>query len=393
MAPPEKKDHRQLTLLTKAECSHLDSTPNMLEHNMGIKEIGDMRGKVRYVLTSSYTSQGFYTFLPDLLQGIPKLYILKGAPGSGKSTFIRLLGESFSDQGYEVEFWVSAADPVSPEGVLIPQLKAAVVNGSLAYPIDPRYPGLTGDIIYLGDYWDKQIIQDHRQEIMDMCNDQEQHRHQAAAALKSAAAVQETIKKQAAAYLNLEKMHQLIDQLADEILDSHQAEKHYFASAVTAEGMINYMDEISSSCKKRYVFQGPAGSGKSTAMMGLAARARAKGYSLEYYHCGLEADSIQMIIILNLQIALIDAGLLELAVKPWDAVIDMGKCLKGYDETTLAHESSESLRVYETLMLEAQQELEQAHRCLKELKKIYALSMDFEALNRKRQQVQEEISG
>jgi len=352
-----------------------------------------MRGKVRYVLTSSHTSQGFHTFIPDLLQGIPKIYILKGAPGSGKSTFMRLLGESFSEQGYEVEFWVSAADPASPEGVLIPQLQAAVVNGSLAYPIDPRYPGLTGDIIYMGDYWDKHLIQQYGQKIMELCDDQEQHRHQAAAALNSAAAVKETVKQQAAAYLDLGKMHQLIDHLAQEILASYQAEKHYFASAVTAEGMINYMDEISSSCKKRYVFQGPAGSGKSTVMMDLAARARAKGYSLEYYHCGLEADSMQMIIILDLQIALIDAGLLELAVKPWDVVIDMSQCLADYDEGKLIHEVSEPLRVYETLMLEAQQELEQAHRCLKDLKKIYSLAMDFESLDCKRQQVQEEIAG
>jgi Mrp family chromosome partitioning ATPase len=352
-----------------------------------------MRGKVRYVLTSSHTSQGFHTFIPELLREIPKIYILKGAPGSGKSTFIRLLGESLSEQGYEVEFWISAADPVSPEGVFIPQLQAAVVNGCLAYPIDPRYPGLTGDIIYMGDYWDKLLIETHRQEIMGLSDEQEQHRHQATAALKSAAVIKETITKQVDAYLDERKMEQLTERLAQQILDSHPAEKHYFASAVTAEGMINYMEQISSFCQKRYVFKGPAGNGKSAVMMELAARARAMGYSLEYYHCGLDADSVQMIIILNLQIALIDAGLLELAGKPWDVVIDMSQCLEGYEEANLAQEFSASLRIYETLMLQAQQELEQSHRCLKDLKKIYAGAMDFEALDRKRQQIQREITG
>ncbi len=351
-----------------------------------------MRGKVRYVLTSSNTSQGFHTFLPELLQGVLKIFILKGAPGSGKSTFMRLLGESFSEQGYEVEFWVSAADPVSPEGVLIPQLKAAVVNGSLSSPIEPRYPGVTGDIIYLGDYGDKTFIQSYSQEIIKLCDDQEKHRRQATEVLKNAAAIKDTIKRQASAYLDLEKLQQVVEQLAEDILEGAPAEKHYFASAVTAEGMINYMDEISCACKKRYVFQGPAGSGKSTAILGLAARAQSKGYSLEYYHCGLEADNIQMIIIRNLEIALVDAGLLELSVKPWDVVIDMSSCLQDYDAGELVHESSKSLREYETLILEAQQELEQAHRCLKDLKKIYALAMDFEALDNKRLQVRDEIT-
>lgn len=351
-----------------------------------------MRGKVRYVLTSSNTSQGFRTFLPELLQGVAKVFVLKGAPGTGKSTFMRLLGESFSDQGYEVEFWVSAADPVSPEGVFIPQLKAAVVNGSLPSPIDPRYPGVTGEIIYMGDYWDKNIIRDHSQEIMVMCDEQEQHHRQASMILSDAAAVRDSIKERAAAYLNREKLNHLVEQLAEEILDTGPAEKHYFASAVTAEGMINYMDEISSFCNKRYVFKGPAGSGKSTAIIDLASRARAKGYPLEYYHCGLEADSIQMIIIRNLQIALIDAGTLDLAVKPWDVVIDMDECLEGYDQAEILHESSEALRIYESLMLEAQQKLEQAQGRIKELKKIYALAMNFEALDRKRQQVRDDIT-
>lgn len=364
----------------------------MLMNNAGDKEFYGMRGKVRYVLTSSNTSQGFRTFLPELLQGVAKVFVLKGAPGTGKSTFIRLLGESFSDQGYEVEFWVSAADPVSPEGVLIPQLKAAVVNGSLSTPIDPSYPGVTGDIIYLGDYWDKNLLQGCSQEIMTLYNEQEQHRQQATMVLKKAAEVRDGIKKKAAAYLNLGKLHELVGQLAEEILDTGPAEKHYFASAVTAEGMINYMDEISSFCKKRYLFKGPAGSGKSSAMMELANQARVKGYSLEYYHCGLEADSIQMIIIRNLQIALIDAGTLELAVKPWDVVIDMSECLEGYDEAELLHESSEAFRIFESLLLEAQQELEKTRCCIKGLKKIYSLAMDFEALDRKRQQVRDEIT-
>jgi len=350
-----------------------------------------MRGKVRYVLTSSNTSHGFRTFLPELLQGVAKVFVLKGAPGTGKSTFIRLLGESFSDQGYEVEFWVSADDPVSPEGVFIPQLKAAVVNGSLSSPIDPSYPGVTGDIIYLGDYWDKNILQDYSQEIINLYEEHEQHRQQATLVLKRAAEVRDSIKKKTAAYLNLGRLQELVGQLAKEILDTGSAEKHYFASAVTAEGMINYIDEISSFCKKRYVFKGPAGSGKSSAIMELANRARGKGYSLEYYHCGLDADSIQMIIIRNLQIALIDAGNLDLAVKPWDVVIDMSEYLEGYDEVELLQESSEALRILESLLLEAQQELEQSRWCLKGLKKIYSRAMDFAALDRKRQQVRNEL--
>lgn len=351
-----------------------------------------MRGRIRYVFTSSHTCQGFRTFLPELLDNVGKVFVLKGAPGSGKSTFIRLLGESFSEQGYEVEFWVSAADPVSPEGVLVPQLNAAVVNGSLPCPIEPRYPGVTGDLIYLGDYWDKEAVAARGQVIIDLCDRQDAHRRQADAVLRNACTLKEGMRNQTGAYLNLEKLHQVVDQLVGEILETDPQEKHYFASAVTAEGMINYMDEISTSCTKRYVFRGPAGSGQSTVLAELARRALAKGYSLEYYHCGLETDHLQMIIVPNLQLALIDAGMLELAVKPWDIVVDMSQCLEGYDEVEAMTESSESRRMYEALMLEAQKELDKSQRCQRDLKKIYALAMDFEALDRRRMEVRSEIA-
>lgn len=351
-----------------------------------------MRGKVRYVFTSSNTSQGFRTFLPDLLQNVPRVFVLKGAPGSGKSTFIRLTGDSFSEQGYEVEFWVSAADPVSPEGVLIPQLGAAIINGSLPSPIEPPYPGASGELIYLGDYWDKDAIKAKREQIIELCDRREAHHRKAEEMLKGAGECRKSISKQTAGYLSTDKLQQMAERLASEILETGSGEKHYFASAVTAEGMINYMDEISACCTKRYVFRGPIGSGKSVVLEELAARARIKGYSLECYHCGLEADSLQMVIIRNLQLALIDAGTLELSVKPWDVVIDMEECLEGYSEDTAGlAESSESRRAYESLMLEAQKELALSQRALKDLKKIYAVAMDFDALDERRLQMRNEI--
>ena len=45
-----------------------------------------IRGNTRYCFVSSFTSLGFRTFIPDLVDGIKKVFILKGAPGTGKST-------------------------------------------------------------------------------------------------------------------------------------------------------------------------------------------------------------------------------------------------------------------------------------------------------------------
>lgn len=349
------------------------------------------KGKIRYVFASSYTNQGFFTFIPKLLEGMRKVFILKGAAGSGKSTLIRFLGEAFCDQGYEIEFWVSALDSVSPEGVYIPRLEAAVVDGSLPQAIDPKYPGITGEIINLGEFWDKKALYAHKDEIIRLINQVEKHRESACSHLRSAGRLKNEIRQTTAVHLNIGKIQQYTEELAREILDYIPGEKHYFASAVTSEGMINYIDEISSRCQKRIILKGPAGSGKSTIISNLASQARDKGYFLEYYHCGLDPDSLVMVVILNLGLALVDAGTMEISIKPWDRVIDTGGCLDEYEPEELDVRLSEDRRAYETFMLKAQSELGEVHRSIKELKKVYTALMDFKQLDQKCLEIRQEM--
>lgn len=349
------------------------------------------RGLIRYVFTSSHTSQGFYTFIPELINGLGRVYILKGAPGSGKSTFIRLIGELMSERGFEVEFWISALDSITPDGVYIPQLDLAVINGSLPESIEPRYPGVRDQLINLGEYWDREIIQVHREEIIDLVDQMGISQQEVYSLLKEAGRVKEEIRRINSQQLNMEKLEKLIQQLGTEILENRPGEKHYFAGAVTADGLVDYVYELSNACQKRYIFKGPSGSGKSMVINELARQARARGYFLEYYHCGLEVESLVMIIIRNLQIALIEADGVEIPLKPWDVVVDLNNCLDADHAVKLKEGTSINYRNFESLLLEAQHGLEKTNQINKELKKIYAAAMNFSSLDQIRLKLMDEI--
>ena len=351
------------------------------------------RGLIRYVFASSHTSQGFYTFIPELIKGLGRVYILKGAPGTGKSTFIRLVGETMSEQGLEVEFWISALDAITPDGVYLPQLDIAIINGSLPESIDPRYPGVKEQLINLGEYWEPAKIEAHRVEIIDMVDQMEISQQQVYKLLKEAGRVKEEIRQINAQNLNMEKLGLVIQQLAAEILESRPGEKHYFAGALTIDGLVDYIHELSNACQKRYIFQGPAGSGKSMVIGELARQARERGYFLEYYHCGLEVDSLSMVIIRDLQIALIEAGNVEISPKPWDTVVDLGLCMDNSDAGEVKEGSSVNYRIFESLLLEAQQQLEKSSQNNKALKKFYTGAMDFSRLDQIRLRLLEEIRG
>ncbi len=345
------------------------------------------KGKIRYVFTSSHTGKGFYTFIPGLLEGVRKIFVLKGAPGAGKSTFIRSLGDSLSEQGYAVEFWMSAEDPINPEGVYISQIATAIVNGNLPVAIDPKYPGLTGSIINLSEYLDESSVNKYGQEIIDLIDQVERQSLLAGSILHQASLIKEELLQASDERLDENKLQQLISRLENEILKEQSGEKHYFATSVTPEGVINYVDEISSRCKIRYLLKGRPGAGKVIEEMAL--RAREAGYFVEYYHCGLNPLRVSMLIITHPQLAIIDAGDMEISIRPGDRIIDMAECL---DQLYQQEQDYTGFgRQYESLLLQAQAELETAHRARKNLKRLYSTAMNFETAERKRLEILDTI--
>ena len=68
------------------------------------------QGKAKYVFPGSNTPAGFVSFYREGLNNIERLFILKGGPGTGKSTLMRKIGLAMLERGYDVEFWQCSSD-------------------------------------------------------------------------------------------------------------------------------------------------------------------------------------------------------------------------------------------------------------------------------------------
>ena len=58
------------------------------------------------------------------------LVVLKGGPGAGKSTMMRTIGKAMEERGEQVEYLYCSGDPDSLDGVHIPRIRTAVVDGT-----------------------------------------------------------------------------------------------------------------------------------------------------------------------------------------------------------------------------------------------------------------------
>ena len=86
---------------------------------------------ISYFLGSN-SYKGFWSLYDEFvnLPEIRRLYIIKGGPGCGKSTFMKTIADAVKEAGYDVERILCSADPDSLDGIYIPALHIAYVDGT-----------------------------------------------------------------------------------------------------------------------------------------------------------------------------------------------------------------------------------------------------------------------
>ena len=78
------------------------------------------------------SGQGFQNLFPHFCKPEDHydLIVLKGGPGVGKSTMMRRVGKAMEDRGEDVEYLYCSGDPNSLDGVHIPRIRTAIVDGT-----------------------------------------------------------------------------------------------------------------------------------------------------------------------------------------------------------------------------------------------------------------------
>jgi len=117
------------------------------------------KGRIRKFFPGANSAYGFYSFYEYLYSSaVAKVFILKGGPGTGKSTLIHRIGEEMRKGGFDVEYHYCSANPRSLDGMVVPALDVAMLDGTAPHVVDPIYPGVVEEIINLGAFWDERLL-------------------------------------------------------------------------------------------------------------------------------------------------------------------------------------------------------------------------------------------
>ena len=105
----------------------------------------------KYFLASN-SANGFFSLYGSFPPDGAYLHVIKGGPGTGKSSFMRSLGKRAEEMGYEAEYVLCSGDPASLDGVYIPALKTAWSDGTAPHTAEPRLFGVDADYVNLGQF-------------------------------------------------------------------------------------------------------------------------------------------------------------------------------------------------------------------------------------------------
>ncbi len=106
------------------------------------------------------TAEGFASFFPFVLpeESCKRMFYIKGGPGVGKSSFMKVIGAEMEAEGYDVEYFFCSGDPESLDAVTIPALGVGIMDATAPHSYDPAIPGARDTLISLGDYLDEEAM-------------------------------------------------------------------------------------------------------------------------------------------------------------------------------------------------------------------------------------------
>lgn len=359
------------------------------------------RGRLKKVFPGGNTGQGFYSFYDYIIdQDATRIFVIKGGPGVGKSTFMRKIGEEMLERGYDVEFHCCSSDNGSLDGVVIPAIRVAMLDGTAPHVVDPKNPGAVDEIIHLGDHWNEEGLRASKKEILALNREIGRLFRRAYAYLAAAHLFLEEVRSfyQETGAFNVGAFDRLVLDLAHGIFTGRERQsdnpraRHLFATAITPDGPVSYLDTIVGHLRKRYIINGDDGTGKTTLVRRLLEVALMRGFDVEVYHCALDPKRVEHLVIPALEIAVVNS------VEPHyykphngDEVVDTMTCVKQLTDESIREERDTAREMYRRCLEEAVDFLHRAKKTHDEMETYYIPQMNFAEIEARRQKVLERI--
>ncbi len=309
-------------------------------------------------------------------------YIIKGGPGTGKSTLMKRVAEHFLKRGEECVLCPCSSDPSSLDGLIFPKKRIAVLDGTSPHIVEPKIPGASEEIINLGDCWKTAKLMDSRMEIIEKTKENRLFHKKASNYISAAGAIARDIRETAESAAEKGKAKLFGRSLLKKYLPKKEGEPiiwRRFLSGITPRGLVFYRSTIENFADTRVLISDPFG-GVAPIILGEILEGIYKsGYEAIICACPLDPSKTEHIFLpeLGLYFGTINR---YLEVTPTERVIHSRRFM----DMRALHEERGRIKASRRLLSElidlASDSLSDAKLCHDELEAYYIGAMDREKL-------------
>ena len=206
------------------------------------------------------SGEGFRNLFSEMvdLEDTYDLIVLKGGPGVGKNTFMREIGRTMEQAGTAVEYLWCSGDPDSLDGVVLPELRCAIADGTSPHVIEPQYPAAVDRYVNLGEFYDITAAKASAEEVKERTHAYKAAYVRAYHCLKAARQVELDTVAAASKAFDAERMERRISGVIARELRARGSENgkttHRFLGSITHKGYIWRFDSIDALCPTVYEF-------------------------------------------------------------------------------------------------------------------------------------------
>ncbi len=328
--------------------------------------------KVSHLFPGGNTPKGFFSYYHEILDqtSVGRLAVIKGGPGTGKSTFMKNLGTRLERAGEPVTYLHCSSDPDSLDGLFLKRHNSAIVDGTAPHVTDPRYPGGADIILNFCDFIGEEM-QTHAEEIKKLNRDISCFFDAGYCYLNAASALGRLMHKKSAACLVHEEINRFIADFLKR-LSGYPAEgvtKTMFLSAMSPYGFRNYLKDV---LADRFVVMIQADTGDATShiLQGLVNACRSRRIDMEIYPCPMNPEEPEHLVFPSANLALTVANGYHAHHNPDEVIYFSDFCCREYDNAT------ERIH-YRNLLLAAVDEFSKAKKLHDRLEELYIPNVDF----------------
>ena len=237
----------------------------------------------KYFLAAN-SADGFYSVFDKCYSAADNwhAYIIKGGPGTGKSSLMRKLAEAAKRQQIPYELCPCSSDPDSLDAVIFPTLRKVIMDGTAPHTVDPKFPAVCEEIVNMGAFWDADKISKKRDEVISLTLKNSAFHKLAAQYIKAAGQVTKNNFSFALSATDIEKCVGFSVKTAEKNLPAKNAvgkKWTRFLGGITPKGEIYYTDTINSFDKK-ILINDTFGAAASVILSALSDMAVSRGYEI-----------------------------------------------------------------------------------------------------------------